>query len=325
MSLRLRKCVGVCTRTAAALCLVLLLAPTSRAQTPTPTPSPSPSPSPAPQSPCTQPVPCPKLAPRVIQLTAVYKKGTEPLQQDDKVTQLARKRFYLSSCPFNLDKIPSASRAPSRRSYYAGIKASPQLVKWLEDNNCDTIYCRELTTAEVACKSGEVTCVPEFVNSYEEAMRKLKGDAELARKWMTNYGPLAAPELRVGFYEQKMKWLDAVVKEAERASALPAGTIRTAMTDRRGVAYFYDLCPGTYYISTIAPVEVEGERIVWETTAITIKGPKAGEADQPLAVTPVFLANVPSKKKRANYFVGRKVADISARGAAEDAVKLLGQ
>ena len=129
----------------------------------------------------------------------------------------------------------------------------------------------------------------------------------------------------MGFYEQKMKWLDAVVKEAERASALPAGTIRTAMTDRRGVAYFYDLCPGTYYISTIAPVEVEGERIVWETTAITIKGPKAGEADQPLAVTPVFLANVPSKKKRANYFVGRKVADASARRAAEDAVKLLGQ
>ena len=323
MSLRLRKCVGVCTRTVAALCLFFVCAHNSRAQTPTP----SPTPTPAPQSPCTQPTPCPKLAPRVIQLTAVYKKGTEPLQQDDKVTQLARKRFYLSSCPFNLDKLPTAARPPTRRGYYTGIKASPQLVKWLEDNNCDTVYCRELTTAEVACKSGESTCVPEFVSSYEEAMRKLKGDAELARKWVTNYGPLAAAELRVGFYEQKSKWLDAVVKEAERASALPAGTIRTAMTDRRGVAYFYDLCPGTYYISTVAPVEVEGERIVWETTAINIKGPKAGEPDQPLAVTPVFLANVPSKKKRANYFVGRKVADASARGAAEplDAGKPLGQ
>lgn len=303
MSLRLRKCVGVCKGLAAALCLLVAAAHDSRAQTP------SPSPTPAPQSPCTQPAPCPRLAPRVIQLTVVYKKGTEPLQQDDKVTQLARKRFYLSSCPFNLDKLPSAARGPSRRAYYAGVKASPQLVKWLEDNNCDTVYCRELTAAEVGCKSGEAVCVPEFVGSYEEALRKLKGDTELARRWVTNYGPLAAAELRVGFYEQKMKWLDAVVKEAERAASLPAGTIRTAMTDRRGVAYFYDLCPGTYYVSTIAPVEVEGERIVWETTAITIKGPKAGEADQPLAVTPVFLANVPSKKKRANYFVGRKLAE----------------
>ena len=303
MSLRLRKCVGVWTRLAAALCLLVTCAPASLAQTPTPQPSP------AQASPCTQPAPCPKLAPRVIQLTAVYKKGAEPLQQDDKVTQLARKRFYLSSCPFNLDKIPSAARPPTRRAYYTGVKASPQLLKWLEDNNCDTIYCRDLTAAEVGCKSGEAICVPEFVSSYEEALRKLKGDAGLARKWVTNYGPLAAAGLRTGFYEQKMKWLDAVVKEAERAASLPAGAIRTAVTDRRGVAYFYDLCPGTYYISTLAPVEVGGEQIVWETTAITIKGPKAGEADQPLAVTPVFLANVPSKKKRANYFVGRKLAE----------------
>src|SRR5215213_10254152 len=276
MPLRLRKCVGVWTRAAAALYLLAAFAFDARAQTPTP------------QSPCAQPAPCPRLAPRVIQLTVVYKKGTEPLQQDDKVTQLARKRFYLSSCPFNLDKIPSAARGPSRRAYYSGVKASPQLLKWLEENNCDTVYCRDLTAAEVGCKSGEAVCVPEFVSSYEEALRKLKGDTELARRWVTNYGPLAAAELRVGFYEQKMKWLDAVVKEAERAASLPAGTIRTAVTDRRGVAYFYDLCPGTYYVSTIAPVEVEGE---------------------PLTVTPVFLANVPSKKKRANYVVGRKLAE----------------
>ena len=311
---------------ASVLSLVFACALAARAQTPTPSPTPSPTPTPASTTPgpCAPPVACSKLAPRVIQVTVVYKKGTEPLQQDDKVTQLARKRFYLSSCPFNLDKIAAASRAPTRRGYYSNLKASPQLIKWLEDNNCDTIYCRELTREEVACKSGEAVCVPEFVRAYEEALKKLKGDAELARRWVTNYGPLAAPELRVGFYEQKAKWLDATVKEAERAAALPAGTIRTAMTDRRGVAYFYDLCPGTYYISTIAPVEVEGERIIWETTAITVKGPKAGEPDQ-LAVTPVFLANVPSKKKRANYFVSRKVADASASTAQTVEAKPAGQ
>jgi hypothetical protein len=289
--------------TALALCLSLVFAPGAPAQTPTP----SPTPVPVTTSSCAQPVPCPKLAPRVIQLTVIYKKGDQPLQQDDRVTQLARRRFYLSSCPFNLDKLSTVGRAPSRHAYYSGIKASPQLIRWLEDNNCDTIYCRELRREEVTCKATDAACVPELTRAYTEALRKLKSDEELARKWVTNYEPLSAPELRTGFYREKAKWLDAVVKAAEQAGGLLPGTIRTAMTDRRGVAYFYDLCPGTYYISNLAPAEVEGESIVWETTAITIKAPKAGEQDQ-LTVTPVFLANVQSKKKRANFFVGRKVA-----------------
>lgn len=306
------------------VCLLVGFAQASRGQTPTPTPTSTPGATAA-TTPCAPAQPCTKLAPRVIQLSAVYKKGDQPLLQDDKVTQLARKRFYLSSCPFNLDKLQSVGRAPTRRAYYASVKASPQLIKWLEDNNCDTIYCRELRREEVTCTASDAACVPEFTRAYNEALKKLKGDQELARKWATNYEPLSAPELRIGFHTAKTKWLDAMVRAAEQSMNVPAGSIRTAMTDRRGVAYFYDLCPGTYYISNLAPVEVDGEAIIWETTAITIKGPKAGEPDQ-LAVTPVFLANVPSKKKRANFFVGRKVAEASATSTprAEDG-KLAGQ
>jgi hypothetical protein len=128
---------------------------------------------------------------------------------------------------------------------------------------------------------------------------------------VTNYAPLSSPELRIGFYKEKAKWLDAAIKEAEKSSALPAGTIRTAMTDRRGVAYFYDLCPGTYYISNLAPVEVDGQSLVWETTAITIKGPEAGGQDQ-LTTTQVFLANVPPRKKLKNAFASKKVAATQA-------------
>jgi hypothetical protein len=286
--------------TASALCLGFVFTFDCFAQTPTPSPSPAPAP-------CAPIAPCPKLAPRVIQLSVIYKKGDQPLEQNDKVTQLARKRFYLSSCPFNLDKIQTRGSAPTRAAYYTGVKASPQLIKWLADNNCDTIYCRELKSEEVTCKTTDQMCVPEFVRAYNEALKKLKGDAVLARKWVTNYEPLSSPELGVGYYNEKMRWLESAVKAAEASAGLAAGTIRTTMTDRRGVAYFYDLCPGTYYISNLAPIEVEGESLLWETTAITIKAPKAGEQDQ-LTVTPVFLANVPSKKKRANFFVGRKVA-----------------
>jgi hypothetical protein len=301
--------------------LLLLIVFASGVQAQTPTSSPSPSPTPAPCAPIS---PCPKLAPRVIQLSVVYKKGDQPLQQDDKVTQLARKRFYLSSCPFNLEKIQAVGRAPVRKSYYTNAKASPQLIKWLEDNNCDTVYCRELRKEEVTCLASDANCVPEFVRAYNEALKKLKGDTELARKWVTNYEPLNAPELRIGFYSEKAKWLDAAMKATEQAAGLPAGSIRTAMTDRRGVAYFYDLCPGTYYISNVAPLEVEGDALVWETTAINIKGPKAGEPDQ-LAVTPVFLANVPSKKRRANFFVSKKVQGASASSARMVDEKSAGQ
>lgn len=245
-------------------------------------------------------------------MTVLYKKGDQPWQQSDKdLTQLARKRFYLSSCPFNFEKIQAAKAAPSRRSYYTKAQASPQLIKWLEDNNCDTVYCRELKSEEVACQTGETTCVPEFARAYNEALKKLKNNVELARKWVTNYEPLSRPELRIGFYTEKAKWLDAAIKEAERAAGLPIRTIRTAMTDRRGVAYFYDLCPGTYYISNLAPVEVDGQSLVWETTAITIKGPETGGQDQ-LSVTQVFLANVPARKKLKYAFASRKVTNAPA-------------
>lgn len=304
MQLRSRNLRALLLAAAAVLCLAAAQAPDARAQTPTPSPTP-----PAQQSPCTPPPPsCPTLAPRLIELTAAYKKGTEPLAGDEGL-KLARKRFYISPCPFNLDKVQGPGRAPTRRGYYSGVKASEPLIKWLETNNCDTVYCRELRRDEVVCTGPN--CVPEFTRAYAEALKKLKNNEELARKWVTNYDDLAKPEFRTGFFKAKSKWLADTVAAVERANGLAAGTIKSVMTDRGGVAYFYDLCPGTYYISNVAPTEVEGERISWETAAITIKGTKAGEPDQ-LSLTKVFLANVPSKKKRANFFVGKKVSDAAS-------------
>jgi hypothetical protein len=290
MSLQPRKCRAV-MMTASVLCLVAAFALASRAQTPTPTPTPTP-----PSVPCAVVPACPTLAPSVLQLTATW-------QLDNKVTQIAGKRFYLSPCPFNLEKVPGLGPAPSRKSYYAGLKASLQLIKWLEANNCDTVYCRELRREEVTCKMTDAGCVPEFVNAYTEALGKLKGNAELARRWITNYAPLSSPELRVGFYTAKAKWLDAAVAAVEKAANLPLGTIKTAVTNKRGVAYFYDLCPGAYYVSNIAPLEIQSDRLIWETLAIKIGKPDV------LETIPVSLSNVPSKKKQKNYFVGRKVAE----------------
>jgi hypothetical protein len=284
--------------TAHVLCLGLVFALRTQAQTPTPSPTPTPS-----SAPCTAPPSCPALAPHVFQVSV-------NLKQSDKTVVVARRPFYLSPCPFNLEKLPVQSRAPSRKSYYAGVKASPKLINWLEANNCDTIYCRELRREEVTCNKSDGGCVPEFVDAYNEALSKLKGDQELARKWVTNYAPLSTVQLRVGFHDEKMKWLAAEITAVEKASGLAPGTIRTAVTDRQGYVYFYDLCPGAYYISNLAPVEVGGDRILWETTAIKV------EKSDTLEKIPVTLSNVSAKKK--NYFVGKKIAEaVSSASAVE--------
>jgi hypothetical protein len=298
MLLQTRKCSAV-LMTASVLCLMAAFALNSQAQTPT-APAPTPSTS---SAPCAVAPACPTDAPSVIELKATS-------QQGGKETQLTGKRFYLSPCPFNLEKLPGPGPAPSRKSYYTAVKASSQLIKWLEANNCDTVYCRELRREEVTCKITDADCVPEFVNSYTEAMRKLNGNAELARKWITNYAPLSAPELRVGFYTAKKRWLDATIAAVEKAANLPPGTVKSAVTNKRGFAYFYDLCAGAYYVSNIAPIEIQNERLIWETLAIKIEKPKS------LEMISVSLTSV--KKSRKNNFASRKVAESVSSVKAVD-------
>ena len=66
--------------------------------------------------------------------------------------KLARKRFFLSSCPFNLAASLNLATAPSLRTFYQEAGATQQLIKWLEENHCETIYCRQLTLGEAKCE-----------------------------------------------------------------------------------------------------------------------------------------------------------------------------
>jgi hypothetical protein len=245
-----------------ALGLFAACASSAQAQTPTPMPVPCATPPPTPPA-------CPTAAPHGLKLLVTWKNKSP----------VARKPFYLSPCPFNLAAMQTARTAPSRKIYYAR-KASQKLIDWLDRNNCDTVYCRPLEAPEVTCKPDandpKNSCVPEFVDAYNKALAELK-DKELARKWITNYEPLSKPELRTGFYEMKRDWLNKTVGDIEGATKLKDGTtlkrgaIRNATTDKDGLIYFYDLCPGKYYVSNIAPAEIGSDRIVWETTAISIE------------------------------------------------------
>lgn len=220
----------------------------------------------------------------------------------DNKLKLARRHFYLSSNPFNLTNSVNLKAALTLRSYYSSAGASSLLIEWLEENHCETVYCRQLTTEELKCEgTGQKKCVPEFVEAYRNALAKLNGNQELARKMVTNYTPLSSAKLRTGFYEAKTQWLKSAVEAIEKGQG---SKLRSTITDRDGIAFFYNLCPGTYYVSSIAPIEIEGVGLYWETAKpIRVKGPPGMNK-----ATVITLAFPPAKDKN-NFFVAKPVAE----------------
>ena len=81
-------------------------------------------------------------APRgVIRLKVRYKTGDVP-------KDLSRKRFFLikGSLEENKGLIEKMKQTDllSRECYYRSLGASETLIKWLKDNDCESVYCREI-------------------------------------------------------------------------------------------------------------------------------------------------------------------------------------
>jgi hypothetical protein len=185
----------------------------------------------------------------VIRLKVKYKTG-------DATRDLSRKRFFLikGSLEENKTLIEKMKQADllSRECYYRKLGDSEALIKWLKDNDCESVYCREID--EKYLTGGEA--VPEFQAAYTQGLRDFK-TPELARRWLvTNL----APELRAGFYNQKQGVINALVAQAESTSTTK---VMSVMTDRKGTAYLTDIEPGTYTISNLVGSETEKTSILW--------------------------------------------------------------
>ena len=169
---------------------------------------------------------------------------------------VARKRFFLihGSLEQNRALVEAIERQPlaTRDCYYTKSGASPALINWLKDGDCESVYCREVEQQFV---SGD-KAVLEFATAFT-ASEKEFGSGPTALKWVVMNVP---PNLRDGFYRDRKNVLDALLKQAQASSAAP---VQSVMTDRNGTAFFTDLGPGTYVLSNLVPTELGQTLATW--------------------------------------------------------------
>lgn len=191
----------------------------------------------------------PQAARGVIRLKVRYK---SPAGMKD----LPRKRFFLIKGSFDqnnsLIETIKQTQVTSRECFYRNHGASEPLIKWLDDNDCESVYCREVEDKYISGSEA----VPEFKAAYDQALKELK-TPDVARRWLPNYLPA---ELRDGYYKSRQQTIDGLMKQAETVSGKPVMSI---MTDRKGTAYLTDIDPGIYTISNLVGSETDNSNILW--------------------------------------------------------------
>lgn len=175
------------------------------------------------------------------------------LKMGNAQRSLARKRFFLikGTLETNKELVQRIEQQPfiSRDCYYRSIGASKALMRWLQESDCESVYCREVENKDIE----GTEAVPEFQQAVQTGEKQFRS-REIARKWLTVN---LSEELRSGYYKRQQASLQSLIKQAEDLSR---AKVLSVMTDRNGTAYFTDLEPGDYVVSNIIPTEF-GENI----------------------------------------------------------------
>lgn len=219
----------------------------------------------------------------IVRLKVRFKSG-------DVTKDLPRKRFFLIKGSREDNKVLTErikqTEVMSRECYYRSKGASEALIKWLMENDCESVYCREIEERYVTGND----IVPEFKAAYESGLRSFKAP-DVARRWLTVN---LSPDIRAGFYEEKQKLIGELIKQAEGSTKT---NVLSVMTDRVGSAYLTDIEPGTYTISNLVGSEAGRESILWiceqdvKPTALTA------------AIRPMILSNPKDPKTKCEVVV----------------------
>jgi hypothetical protein len=173
------------------------------------------------------------------------------LDDNSPLRGLPRKRFFLirGTLEQNRPLVEAIERQSltTRDCYYQKIGASAALIDWLKEGDCESVYCRAVEKDFVTGPKA----VPEFLTAFTAGQKEYRND-ETARQWLTTN---LTPDLRDGFYRDRQRALQALLKQA------PA--VQSVMTDRNGTAYFTDLGPGTYVLSNLIPTEFGQTLVTW--------------------------------------------------------------
>ena len=190
------------------------------------------------------------------------------VKNDDKspLRGLARKRFFLipGTLEQNRALVEANDRHPlvSRYCYYREAGASQALIDWLQAGDCESVYCREVEQEFI---SGPKP-VPEFVAAYAASQKEFRAD-QTAQKWITTN---LDPKLRDGFYKYRQAAIANLLKQV-------SGPVLSVMTDRNGTAFFTDLGPGTYVLSSVIAIELDQTIVNWNCEVQVKQGDLATE------------------------------------------------
>lgn len=174
-----------------------------------------------------------------------------------KQEKLVRKRFYLLRGGLEANKALierlRAAETASRDCFYCRNKASAEFIAWLRAGDCESPYCREITT-EDAKK------VPEFLTAYNKGLTQFKRKPELARKWITTNLP---PALRDGFYREQKTMIAGMLGDIR-----PVQSVMTDSVTVKGIFIDIPLELGakktqTFFVSNLLPIEVGDKSYVW--------------------------------------------------------------
>jgi len=164
---------------------------------------------------------------------------------------LARKRFFLipGTLEQNRPLITAIEQQPltTRDCYYQQHGASAELIRWLKDGDCESVYCRTIENEFVTGPKA----VPEFASAFAANHTEFGNDL-IALEWLPNY---LNPDLRDGYYKDRQRTIGTLLKQGQ--------VIQSVMTDRNGTAYFTDLGPGTYVLTNLIPTELGQTLVTW--------------------------------------------------------------